>query len=92
MATENTIKRGSRKERKGVVVSKSGDKTAVVLVERRVKHKLYGKVMKKTRKFHAHDEKNETTVGSIVKIVECRPVSKLKRWRVKEVVEKSTVK
>lgn len=86
MATEKKVKRGSRKERKGVVVSRSGDKTAIVLVERRVKHELYGKIMKRSRKFHAHDEKNEAAVGSTVKIVECRPISKMKRWRVKEVL------
>ena len=91
MATEKTDKRGSRKERKGVVVNRSGNKTAIVLVERRVKHELYGKILKKKRKFHAHDEENEATVGSTVTIIECRPISKLKRWRIKEVLKKASV-
>lgn len=65
------------------------DKTITVAVERRVKHPIYGKFVKKTTKFHAHDEKNECTVGDVVKIMETRPMSKTKRWRLVEVVEKA---
>jgi len=64
-------------------------KTITVSVERRVKHPIYGKFVKKTTKFHAHDEKNECTVGDVVRIMETRPLSKTKRWRLIEVVEKA---
>jgi small subunit ribosomal protein S17 len=65
------------------------DKTITVAVERKVKHPIYGKFVKKTTKFHAHDEKNECTVGDTVRIMETRPLSKTKRWRLVEVVEKA---
>jgi len=65
------------------------DKTVTVAVERKVKHPMYGKFVKKTTKFHAHDEKNECTIGDVVKIMETRPLSKTKRWRLVEVVEKA---
>ena len=65
------------------------DKTITVAVERKVKHPIYGKFVKKTTKFHAHDEKNECTVGDLVRIMETRPLSKTKRWRLVEVVEKA---
>jgi small subunit ribosomal protein S17 len=65
------------------------DKTITVAVERKVKHPIYGKFVKKTTKFHAHDEKNECTVGDTVRIMETRPLSKSKRWRLVEVVEKA---
>ena len=80
-------KRGVRKERRGVVVSKSGDKTIVVLVERKTKHPLYSKVVKASKKYHAHDEKNSAVVGDRVRIVESRPLSRMKRWRLVEVVQ-----
>jgi small subunit ribosomal protein S17 len=64
------------------------DKTITVKVERKVKHPLYGKFVKKSTKFHAHDEKNECSIGDTVKIMESRPLSKTKRWRLVEVVEK----
>ena len=64
-------------------------KTITVAVERKVKHPIYGKFVKKTTKFHAHDEKNECTVGDVVKIMESRPLSKTKRWRLVEIVEKA---
>ena len=73
--------RGIRKERKGVVISKSGDKSIVVEVKTRKRHVKYGKVVTQQRKFHAHDEKNEAKVGDTVTIIETRPLSKLKRWR-----------
>ena len=77
----NAAPRGIRKTRKGKVVSKSGDKTVVVLVERRYHHPIYGKQMVDAKKMHAHDEKNEAAVGDVVEIQECRPLSRMKRWR-----------
>lgn len=73
--------RGIRKSRKGKVVSKSGDKSIVVLVERRYHHPIYGKQLVAAKKYHAHDEENEAKVGDTVEIQETRPISKLKRWR-----------
>jgi len=84
----NTIERNLRKTRIGVVSSNKMDKTITVNVERKVKHPLYGKFVKKTTKFHAHDEKNECSIGDTVRIMETRPLSKTKRWRLVEVVEK----
>ncbi|RTL60130.1 MAG: 30S ribosomal protein S17 [Sphingobacteriales bacterium] len=81
--------RNLRKTRIGVVTSNKMTKTITVSVERKVKHPIYGKFLKKTTKFHAHDEKNECTIGDIVKIMETRPLSKTKRWRLVEVVEKA---
>ena len=81
--------RGRQQEVVGEVVSNKMDKTITVAVERRVKHPIYGKFVKKTTKFHAHDEKNECTVGDVVRIMETRPLSKSKRWRLVEVVEKA---
>ena len=86
--TTNTVVRNLRKTRVGVVSSNKMDKTITVEVERKVKHPLYGKFLKKTTKFHAHDEKNECSIGDTVKIMEARPMSKTKRWRLVEVVEK----
>jgi small subunit ribosomal protein S17 len=80
--------RNLRKTKLGVVSSNKMDKTITVNVERKVKHPLYGKFVKKTTKFHAHDEKNECQIGDTVKIMESRPLSKTKRWRLVEVVEK----
>jgi len=84
-----TESRNLRKIRIGVVTSNKMAKTITVAVERRVKHPIYGKFVKKTTSFHAHDEKNECTVGDIVKIMETRPLSKTKRWRLVEIVEKA---
>ncbi len=81
--------RNLRKTRTGVVTSDKMDKTITVAVERKVKHPIYGKFVKKTTKFHAHDEKGECGIGDIVKIMETRPLSKTKRWRLVEVVEKA---
>ena len=83
------VDRNLRKTRTGVVTSNKMEKTITVSVERRVKHPIYGKFVKKTTKFHAHDEKNECTVGDTVRIMETRPLSKTKRWRLVEVVEKA---
>jgi len=83
-----TIERNLRKTKIGLVTSNKMDKTVTVQVERKVKHPLYKKFVKKTSRFHAHDEKNECSIGDIVKIMETRPLSKLKRWRLVEVLEK----
>jgi len=82
------LERNLRKVKVGIVSSNKMDKTITVKVERKVKHPLYGKFIKKTTGFHAHDEKNECSIGDIVKIMEARPLSKTKRWRLVEVVEK----
>jgi small subunit ribosomal protein S17 len=81
------LERNLRKIRIGVVSSNKMDKTIVVAAERKVKHPIYGKFVKKTTKFHAHDEKNECSIGDTVKIMETRPLSKTKRWRLVEEVK-----
>ena len=83
------MERNLRKERSGVVVSNKMEKSIVVMVERRVKHPMYGKFVKKTTKFMAHDEKNECNIGDTVRIMETRPLSKNKCWRLVEIVEKA---
>ena len=80
--------RNLRKTRIGTVTSNKMTKTITVAIERKVKHPIYGKFVKKTSKLHAHDEKNECSIGDIVKIMETRPLSKTQRWRLVEVVEK----
>jgi len=85
---QNTETRSLRKVRVGIVTSNKMAKTITVAVERKVKHPIYGKFINKTTKFHAHDEKNECSIGDIVRIMETRPLSKTKRWRLVEVVEK----
>jgi len=82
------VERNLRKTRIGVVSSNKMEKTITVKVERKIKHPLYGKFLKKTTSFHAHDEKNECSIGDLVKIMETRPLSKTKRWRLVEIVEK----
>jgi len=81
-------KRGLRKNRVGIVVSSKMDKTITVKVERRVKHPVYGKIVRMSTKLTAHDEKNECNEGDKVKIMETRPLSKNKRWRLVEVIER----
>jgi small subunit ribosomal protein S17 len=81
--------RGFRKVREGLVVSDKMDKTVVVAVEDRVKHPKYGKVMRRTKKYKAHDEKNACGVGDRVLLMETRPLSATKRWRVAEILEKA---
>jgi len=83
--TESNVKRTLT----GRVVSDKMDKTVTVLVERRVKHPLYGKVINRSKKYHAHDENNDFHEGDLVEIEECRPVAKTKAWRVAKLVEKS---
>lgn len=86
---EETIKRGRRKLRVGKVVSNKMQKTAVVLIESRVRHPLYGKFMKRSSKFKAHDEENLCGEGDTVEIMETRPLSKEKCWRVIRIIEKA---
>jgi small subunit ribosomal protein S17 len=84
---ENT--RNLRKERIGVVVSNKMQKSIVVAVKRKVKHPIYGKFVNKTTKFYAHDEANTSNVGDVVRIMEVRPLSKTKSWRLVEIIEKA---
>jgi small subunit ribosomal protein S17 len=83
------VKRGVRKSRTGIVTSDKMDKTVVVSVTERIRHPLYGKIITRAKKFHAHDEKNEAHVGDKVRITECRPLSRMKHWRMVEIVTKS---
>ena len=78
-----------RKERVGVVTSNKMDKSISVSVERRLRHPIYGKFVKKTKKFMAHDENNECNIGDLVRIMETRPLSKNKRWRLVEIIERA---
>ena len=88
--TESNVEaRAQRKTREGLVVSDKMDKTVVVEVEDRVKHALYGKVLRRTRKLQAHDEQNACGVGDRVTLMETRPLSRTKRWRVVEILEKA---
>ena len=77
-----------RKERIGVVTSNKMDKTITVAVKWKAKHPIYGKFVNKTKKYHAHDEKNECNIGDTVRLRETRPLSKLKRWRLVEIIER----
>lgn len=81
--------RHNRKTREGRVVSKSGDKSIAVLIERRIRHALYGKEIRVSKKVHAHDEENKAGIGDVVRIMETRPLSKLKRWRLVDVISEA---
>lgn len=81
--------RNLRKQRIGVVVSNKMDKSITVAIQRRLRHPIYGKYVKKTSKFMAHDENNECSIGDTVRIMETRPLSRNKRWRMVEIVEKA---
>jgi small subunit ribosomal protein S17 len=87
--TETTVERNRRKTREGLVVSDKMDKTVVVAVEDRVKHALYGKVLRRTSKLKAHDEQNDCGIGDRVLIMETRPLSATKRWRVVQILERA---
>ena len=89
MSENNTEERSRRKTREGLVVSDKMDKTVVVAVEDRVKHPLYGKVLRRTSKVKVHDEANAAGVGDLVLIMETRPLSATKRWRLVEILEKA---
>lgn len=86
---QHSLLRNARKERVGRVVSDKMDKSITIAIERKVKHPKYGKFMTKTTKLMAHDEKNECGIGDTVKIMETRPLSKSKRWRLIEIIEKA---
>ena len=81
--------RGARKERVGLVTSDAADKTIVVSVERRTTHPLYSKTLKRSKKYHVHDERNDAGVGDTVRIAETRPLSKTKHWRLVEIIERA---
>ena len=87
--TKEQVARNDRKTRVGKVVSNKMDKTVIVAVERKVAHRLYGKQMTRTKKLYVHDQENAAREGDLVRITETRPLSKLKRWRVVEIVEKA---
>ena len=82
------MERNLRKQREGIVTSNKMDKTITVEVQRRVKHPIYGKFVKQTSKLTAHDEQNQCDIGDLVRVMETRPISKNKRWRLTEIVEK----
>ena len=84
-----TETRNLRKTREGIVVSDKMDKTVVVAIQDNVKHPVYGKIVKRTAKLHAHDEKNECAIGDRVEVMETRPLSKTKRWRLVRIIEKA---
>jgi small subunit ribosomal protein S17 len=88
-ASTQAGRRGERKARQGTVVSDKMDKTIVVRVERRTTHPLYGKTVTVSEKYHAHDETNDAGIGDLVRIVETRPLSKNKRWRLVQVLERA---
>lgn len=83
-------KRHLRKTREGRVCSDKGNKTIIVLIERRVRHPLYGKEIRVTKKVHAHDEDNRAKVGDVVRVMETRPLSRLKRWRLVDIISESS--
>ncbi|WAH37400.1 30S ribosomal protein S17 [Alicyclobacillus dauci] len=85
------MERNERKVRVGKVVSDKMDKTIVVAVEENIKHRLYNKTIRRTKKFKVHDENNEAKIGDTVRIMETRPISKDKRWRLTEVIEKAVI-
>ena len=87
--TENQTKVKNRKSRVGLVTSSKAEKTITVLVERKIKHPIYGKIMKKSKKFMAHDEQNDANEGDVVKIIESRPLSKNKKWKLVEIIERA---
>jgi small subunit ribosomal protein S17 len=87
-APKDGARENRRKTRVGIVVSDKADKTVTVVVERRIAHPLYGKGVKRSKKYHAHDENNEYRTGDVVRITETRPLSKTKRWRVVELIER----
>ena len=88
-AVERQVSRSARKERIGIVIGDRMDKTILVAVQRQIKHPIYGKFIKKTTKLMAHDERNDAKRGDSVRIMETRPLSKNKRWRLTEVIERA---
>ena len=88
-ASEQKMARGTRRVKQGRVASNKMEKTIVVVAESRVAHSAYGKIVRKSTRFKAHDERNEANVGDVVRIMECRPLSREKRWRLVEIVERA---
>ena len=86
---QTTLERGARKTRTGMVVSDKMDKTVLVRIDRQMRHPLYGKIVRRSSKFAAHDENNDAHVGDTVRVMETRPMSKTKRWRVVVIVERA---
>ena len=86
---QTTLERGARKTRTGMVVSDKMDKTVLVRIDRQMRHPLYGKIVRRSSKFAAHDENNDAHVGDTVRVMDTRPMSKTKRWRVVEIVERA---
>jgi small subunit ribosomal protein S17 len=86
---DQEVGRGSRRIKQGRVASNKMDKTIVVVAETRVPHSVYGKIVRKSTRFKAHDERNEANIGDVVRIAECRPLSRDKRWRLVEIVERA---
>ena len=86
---QTTLERGARKSRTGMVVSDKMDKTVLVRIDRQMRHPLYGKIVRRSSKLAAHDEANDAHVGDMVRVMETRPLSKTKRWRVVEIVERA---
>ena len=89
VVNSKVMERNLRKTRTGVVTSNKMNKTVAVTVERKLRHPIYGKFVKKTKSFMAHDENNDCSIGDVVKIMETRPMSKLKRWRLVEIIERA---
>lgn len=89
MSAENTLTRARRKSREGIVVSDKMDKTIVVLLERKMRHPLFGKTIRTSSKLYAHDEKGDAGIGDVVRVSETRPLSKQKRWRLVEVLKRA---
>jgi small subunit ribosomal protein S17 len=87
--TVNTVGHSLKKQRVGMVTSNKSNKTITVVVERKLRHPIYGKFVKRSKKFHAHDENNACGIGDLVRIVESRPLSATKRWRLVEIIEKA---
>ena len=87
--SDQEMDRGSRRIKQGRVASNKMDKTIVVVAETRVPHPVYGKIVRKSTRFKAHDERNEANIGDVVRIAECRPLSREKRWRLVEIVERA---
>jgi len=89
MTEETTVRDNRRKVREGMVVSNKMDKTAVIATVERVRHPRYAKTVQRTKKLYVHDDNNELNIGDRVRVQECRPLSKLKRWRLLEIVERA---
>jgi small subunit ribosomal protein S17 len=88
--TNTEVQATAKRTLQGVVTSSAGDKSATIMIERRIKHPLYGKIIKRSTKLHVHDEANECSKGDTILIEECRPMSKTKSWKLVKIVEKAS--